>query len=1406
MLMFMLALTTGWLWVVILQQNGNFLCSTILVQFGDDTSVHAGTFSGLYDLKPWSGGIRAQRVEYIERQSGGKAKFAYCSDIGAWTFSWTEDWTRDDSDSGALDFDPCEWKARSSETATFDLLRTALSPWFVKNENGGEIKLDPFFMSCNDCGDPDTDCSGRGVCLDAECTCDDGWFGVGCEFRSPCTRIGKDQRAPDFPALRGWSRELDILKDDNLELVEVYHRPVYVQEAKPGEFDIIFFTGRRWAATASEFLWDYATYQVEEKSAERRLANYFRNEFHAHWSKFRVEYLTEPVDFGTPINSESPVDLRWTYADTKMNNNTLGMQRSTGTPVMTIFWCTFCDSRANPCLHDGKCGGEGRCQCSPGVVGSLCEDQPTNNGNCDAYFNTAGFAFDGGDCCGSVSRISYIASGHAALVQSKFLVTSAGSDVLTTLFLLLCTCRKTCNSTANFLCGMEDNGYVSSGYSQCHLPTNQWYQVGDAISGSAWSRSGTDVALSYSGNVLVVEGQYAPNAAGLRIYDRDGSRWILRSALQPPSNISVSSFDQVDVLEEIGFVRNPLKSPPVKIFVISWYAEVEEYSLDVYLCERDCSPTPISTFKDTWRVFVSPSGSLGLRRSTRIEIFDIGDFRDTNYTLRAVLGDEMSEIWVSEDHNAYTEVKYIHDWSTSSIVAGSNITVKSFAFDGKYYNQLGSDFVVGVVHATDVIPHPAISNDGKMVALPACGTASPSSVHIFEFDEGTWTQGEAPFIDNAICEQAESIEISMRNKVLAVSTGVQVHTFFHSEYGWEPLGQPFNTSVFSMSGDGHTLAIGDTDDATDFNNAGIIRVYSRSEHDECPASATRMRFSYTTTDRLDWILTDADTDKVVREGSSGNYSLTAVVEECLEDIAQRCYSLYIFPYGGNQGIGPAPSAYGVFLNGERIQLEPFIAGGVKKIRMGNCTATINTTYGCVNGTSLLQVEAVLRGNPDNMSWSLVDDGNDKVVLNRGPTRRAEALVVGQEACLDVTQGCFYFSVENGYPSGFLNPNPDVIGLYVDGEPQTYGGSTTRDHGQGRVYIGDNECCPEGSTRLQVRVRSCEGALWMLATLNGTKIEAGSLFDKSDSVDCDPSNDNDNVHARDKWHYPCVEDPCLTLSFYWDYSDVSVAVFGGQYDDQGSFTEFQVYGVQPSKNLLLGACPLGASPFEPISLIEGVPLRNQSSVYNYQQYRLDGLNPGDIVKCVVEGDNLNVSLTTGYGEVTNEGFGGTYGYCSPRNETDGMPYFKESCLPWPPARSQDTFLSVVVEALEPYAGLTITCSIWIPHEPIYLSDGQPLTDQASEEGIQEYLLESIPAGSTVVCNLDGGTEDGDADLYASYDRDISHITDFGCQSAEVGSVESCEAEAAPSDNSILHVFVEVWSPYTNITITCSILNK
>jgi hypothetical protein len=237
-------LMVGYTYVVVSQRSGKFLPQSLRVQFSDDYQPYLPLFSGVYIQT--KDDVVYGRVIYVERETE-LGMFGYCPSMRSWTFS-------------IGDLDPCnQWLACSPETFSFDITSTSPSEWHVlSNTVTGEpgktvVPIPSFTLASNDCYHNDGLCV-DGQCIDNECECNDGKFGLRCEFDAPCPRIQIDFRTRPFPTDFGIiPYYFDILVDASDYPVEVYHRPVYVFESDCF-FDIILSQGRRWVLTNSDLL------------------------------------------------------------------------------------------------------------------------------------------------------------------------------------------------------------------------------------------------------------------------------------------------------------------------------------------------------------------------------------------------------------------------------------------------------------------------------------------------------------------------------------------------------------------------------------------------------------------------------------------------------------------------------------------------------------------------------------------------------------------------------------------------------------------------------------------------------------------------------------------------------------------------------------------------------------------------------------------------------------------------------------------------------------------------------------------------------------------------------------------------------------------------------------------------
>lgn len=463
------ALLASWVYVVSSQTSGKFLPTSLKVDFSDLVHPSLGTFSGFYDIYLENTAVFSdRRAVYYERRSN-KAFFGYCDKEDVWTFIYGAE--RDQ-------LDACKYSAKSSPTVNFDVVTTTVSQWYGLSENGRTVPLDNQHIEGWDCAERDL-CGAHGFCSDNRCVCDVGFFGRQCNFPEPCSRLQTDGRLGTFQGIdRKWSSHFEILRFGNTTAT-VYDKPVYVSRKEqgvsvlwnrdPDDFDIMFFTGRRWAIAFSKSFYNEET----DGNFESYLAN-----FHGYFSNYSVAFLSEPLD---AINDNpSPDGLSWYMANPKRGP---GIQTASSQKSSAVLLCAECNSTTNPCYYDGICQVSSECKCSDGSEGGLCEVPPIGNGRCDPYFNSVTFDMDGGDCC-----------------------------------------RATCESSNEIRCGRDPTGFLELGFFFCEsndpLPS-------DPINGEPFSEAGGILALSDNGFVLAAV--MAEGKVGL--FDKSGSQWIERTVI-----------------------------------------------------------------------------------------------------------------------------------------------------------------------------------------------------------------------------------------------------------------------------------------------------------------------------------------------------------------------------------------------------------------------------------------------------------------------------------------------------------------------------------------------------------------------------------------------------------------------------------------------------------------------------------------------------------------------------------------------------------------------------------------------------------------------------------------------------------------------------------------------------------
>jgi hypothetical protein len=519
LLFFMLVVVLiAWGFVTKEQQSGKYLCQTLYVQFDDALVPSLGTFSGFYDLSVSEsrGFLSSAHVKYVERRSRGRAAFGYCKSSQTWTLTYREPEFNDESD--IEETDPCNWRAQSSKTISFDLTTTASDEWRARDAEGTTQAMQHFLLVCYDCSD--VFCGDNGSCgqtIDTnKCQCDEGYYGLRCEFQDPCSVLTTDERTEVFLGTREWSSSYEILRQSNGNLVEAYSRPVFVSEYSEGLYDIILYTGRRWVVTYSDFL--------SEVTSKESLTEFLLH-VHGYFSDLKVAFISEPMDQDTPQDAATPLGLSFFASSDQGTSNRTVQSADLARPSGAVLLCGICRNDTNPCFYDGICI-DGACKCSLGAFGTLCQIPPVGNGHCDPFYNTKEFSYDSGDCCADE-----------------------------------------CVSGDGFMCGKDASGFVHRGYFSCHTDEYGWKPT------SPIGMAGVSLALSGNGAVLAI-GNPANNA--VQIFDRDGSEWKKRNSF-----VGYDDFGYAISMgmEAANGVSNPMSVPSLLLVAIDLRATRTHYKI-----------------------------------------------------------------------------------------------------------------------------------------------------------------------------------------------------------------------------------------------------------------------------------------------------------------------------------------------------------------------------------------------------------------------------------------------------------------------------------------------------------------------------------------------------------------------------------------------------------------------------------------------------------------------------------------------------------------------------------------------------------------------------------------------------------------------------------------------------------
>ncbi|CAB9506909.1 expressed unknown protein [Seminavis robusta] len=950
----LLILVAGWVTIVAFRTSGQYMCNTIIVNMGDEFVPSLGTFNGLYDLDSSAGSGLEWRAEYVERRSleidtPGRGIFGYCSDIKAWTFRVE---SRGSNEKG----DPCDWIARSSETDAYDITEAVASPWFVRDDSFREVVLEPFSVFCFDCTKEDAegsdDCGGKGTCSNAVCDCEDGWYGLRCEFVSPCPWITIDARTDKFASTRDWADNFQSIDLGNGALVEAHHRPVYIHEYSDGEYDVVMFTGGRWALTSSVFLPQAGRIPSNaltdsQDDVGNDIGNYFKHSFHGYKgfsTNFSVAFLSDFMEIGTDRDLSSPVGFAWYHAIAK-ERTTKNENQGIGNEISTEFLCRLCDESSNPCLYDGQCNA-GECVCSLDSFGSLCEIPPVRNGHCDPFFNLPEFKMDGGDCCES-----------------------------------------SCASTSQYVCGAEEDGYVSTGYYYCEQPKNKWQS--SLLNGAAGSFSGYSMDLSM-GSIAVSE----ILQDRVRIYDKVGSSWVLRDTIIGDAGSRFGAGVLGLSSGPFNVVSNPSFKAPLTVAVQDAYRRLQIYKCNFEGCTRSQEFPLVFAFalsKDGTVLATSLLVAAGEAPNV-IRVYEaqegLFEFRaDLNVTRNGSLAD-VSSLSLSGDGSTLAVQTQMKEFDTNlgfSVATNEYIVVMAWSRIVGSYNMETEIRFESQLNTLGYELSVALNQDGTVLAhgFPNC---QGTQLHVHaRNNDGNWIARAAPAMNTTGCiynerpEKNNALSLSGDGITVAfrVGTKVRVLVWESKTESWDDVSDPFPSTHYpiALSSNGKELAIGAPEDGI----GGVTAVYSLPGRKECPAGMSLLRLSLTL-DRLPgdvvWNLVNNSTGEILFEQESypQEYTFATILEEtCVP--ADSCYVFTIYS-NDNRGL-LAPGQYAIFMDGVNVAQGTF-SGLFGREEFGSCAS-------CPEGTELFSMMMLTCGPMELVLLKVINQGESGIALHADST-------------------------------------------------------------------------------------------------------------------------------------------------------------------------------------------------------------------------------------------------------------------------------------------------------------------------------------------------------------------------------------------------------------------------------------
>jgi len=531
----------------------------------------------------------------------------------------------------------------------------------------------------------------------------------------------------------------------------------------------------------------------------------------------------------------------------------------------------------------------------------------------------------------------------------------------------------TCVSTDKYVCGAEGEGFVSTGYPDCHFSGDNWQAY--SLNGKAGSYAGFDLDLSM--RTLAVGELFQDR---VRIFDKQGSSWVLRDTIIGAPG---SRFGKVVAISAgpHNVVSNPSFVAPLTLAIADGFRKLRVYRCDTEGCVLSQEVDLVHTFDlsgdgsvlaTSLFSTVAPPSQIIVYQANGTGFFE--PRADFNITKGGLLYNPFSmklngngSVFVIQNQRLEIDPE-----------RGFPITQEEYVdvrtWNGASYD-IADTFLLKAGFNTYAFPISLdVSQDGNVLAygVPSCQDYD-FQFHVYKRDEaGVWSMRNAPSFDLTDCKKSDrpdennNLALSRDGSMLAFRLGVAVNTFRWEFSQWsrvEGLKSTINYPI-SLSADGTELAVGSPEEGI----GGISNVYSLPGTKQCPKNSSLLRISITL-DRLPldltWDLKNTETGEYLYERGPypTEYAFGTLLEEtCIA--SDSCFELSI--YNKRQLGLQAPGQYALFLDGEDIGRGTF-GGLVETVSIGSCAP-------CQNGTEPFRMFTWTCGPVQWGIFQLVDNG------------------------------------------------------------------------------------------------------------------------------------------------------------------------------------------------------------------------------------------------------------------------------------------------------------------------------------------------------------------------------------------------------------------------------------------------